>query len=54
MPNPCLFHANDIHIAATSADILFHLGAEEISRSSGSGSLDRLTKLIHHLLAQQR
>ena len=53
MSNPCVFHAKDLLIGATSADILFHLGAEEISKSSGESS-DRLARLVQHLFFQKR
>jgi len=51
MPDPCTIMINDVSIGLTSTDILFHLGAEEVS--SFIVRTDRLGRLADHLLKQQ-
>lgn len=51
MPDPCTIMINDVSIGITSTDILFHLGAEEVS--SFTVRTDRLGRLADHLLKQQ-
>ncbi|XP_076824665.1 DNA polymerase alpha subunit B-like [Clavelina lepadiformis] len=51
--NPSTFKVGDVNVGVTSADILFHLGAEEISLSQTSSSVDRLSRLTGHLLTQK-
>ncbi|XP_070578599.1 DNA polymerase alpha subunit B-like isoform X2 [Ptychodera flava] len=48
--DPCTLNVNGIILGLTSSDILFHLGAEEISWPV-AGS-DRLARLCKHLLIQ--
>lgn len=52
--NPGVFSFGQVGIAATSMDVLRHLSGEEISKvSAGSASLDRMTRLVSHLIGQQ-
>lgn len=51
MPDPCTLMINDVSVGLTSTDILFHLGAEEVS--SFTVRTDRLGRLADHLLKQQ-
>lgn len=48
--DPSLLSIGGVLIGATSTDVLFHLGAEEISFPPGSS--DRLARLCSHILAQ--
>ncbi|XP_071961959.1 DNA polymerase alpha subunit B-like [Antedon mediterranea] len=50
--DPCTLDINGIVFGITSTDILFHLGAEEISLCP-PGTSDRLGRLVKHLLMQQ-
>ncbi|XP_069682292.1 DNA polymerase alpha subunit B isoform X2 [Periplaneta americana] len=50
-PDPCILNVDGLVIGATSTDILFHLGKEEISQVR-PGS-DRLGRLASHILSQQ-
>lgn len=49
MADPCTIMINDVCFGLTSTDILFHIGAEEVS----SVRSDRLGRLANHLLMQQ-
>ncbi|XP_072017179.1 DNA polymerase alpha subunit B-like [Amphiura filiformis] len=49
--DPCTISVNGIVFGLTSTDILFHLGAEEISHPPGGS--DRLGRLVKHMVAQQ-
>jgi len=49
--DPSLLSIGGLLVGATSTDILFHLGAEEISYPPGSS--DRLARLCSHILAQK-
>lgn len=49
--DPCTLAINNVVFGITSADILFHIGAEEISFPPGSP--DRLGRLVQHLISQQ-
>jgi len=51
MSDPCTLMVNDVCFGITSTDILFHLGAEEVS--SFNVRSDRLGRLANHLLLQQ-
>ncbi|KAL4238917.1 DNA polymerase alpha subunit B [Mactra antiquata] len=48
--DPCTLKINNIVFGLTSTDVLFHMGAEEISYPPGSG--DRLGRLTTHLIKQ--
>jgi len=48
--DPCVLDISGVTVALTSADILFHLGKEEISFPPRSG--DRMSRLSSHLLHQ--
>lgn len=48
--DPSMLSIGGVLVGATSTDILFHLGAEEISFPPGSS--DRLARLCSHILAQ--
>jgi len=48
--DPCVLDIAGVTVALTSADILFHLGKEEISFPPRSG--DRMSRLSSHLLHQ--
>ncbi|XP_041352410.1 DNA polymerase alpha subunit B-like [Gigantopelta aegis] len=48
--DPCTLVINNTVFSITSTDILFHLGAEEVSFPPGSA--DRLGRLTNHLLMQ--
>jgi len=49
--DPSLLSIGGLLLGATSTDILFHLGAEEISHPPGAS--DRLARLCAHILAQR-
>jgi len=49
--DPSLLSIGGVVVGVTSTDILFHLGAEEISFPPGSS--DRLARLCSHILAQR-
>ena len=51
MSDPSTIMINDVSIGMTSTDILFHLGAEEVS--SFTVKTDRLGRIADHLLRQQ-
>jgi len=48
--DPCTLDISGLRVALTSADILFHLGKEEISFPPRAG--DRMSRLASHLLHQ--
>ncbi|XP_007943163.1 DNA polymerase alpha subunit B [Orycteropus afer afer] len=48
---PCSLSINGAVFALTSTDLLFHMGAEEISSSSGPS--DRLSRILRHILTQR-
>lgn len=50
VPDPCTLLIDGVTFGLTSTDILFHMGAEEIS--SGSGS-DRFSRILKHMLTQR-
>ncbi|XP_032297560.1 DNA polymerase alpha subunit B [Coturnix japonica] len=52
MPDPCTLEINGAVLGLTSTDVLFHLGTEEISRSSGTS--DRFSRILQHILTQRR
>nr|CAB3264998.1 DNA polymerase alpha subunit B-like [Phallusia mammillata] len=52
LPDPATFDVSNVRVGATSTDILFHLGAEEISRNPNP-DLDRLSRLSQHVLCQK-
>ncbi|XP_048732444.1 DNA polymerase alpha subunit B-like [Ostrea edulis] len=52
MPDPCVVNINNVIFGITSADIMFQLGAEEISFNP-PGASDRMARLAEHLLTQQ-
>ncbi|XP_023698507.1 DNA polymerase alpha subunit B [Paramormyrops kingsleyae] len=48
--DPCTVLIEGVTFGLTSTDILFHMGAEEISSVSGS---DRFTRILKHMLTQR-
>jgi DNA polymerase alpha subunit B len=51
--DPCTLDIDGVVIGLTSTDILFHLGAEEISSAQQHQSTDRISRLVQHVLTQQ-
>ncbi|XP_029468187.1 DNA polymerase alpha subunit B isoform X2 [Rhinatrema bivittatum] len=49
--DPCTLNINSIVFGVTTTDLLFHMGAEEIS--SFSGASDRFSRLLKHILTQR-
>uniref|UniRef100_G3Q0E6 DNA polymerase alpha subunit B n=1 Tax=Gasterosteus aculeatus aculeatus TaxID=481459 RepID=G3Q0E6_GASAC len=49
-PDPCTLLIDGVTVGLTSTDILFHMGAEEISCGTGS---DRFTRILKHMLTQR-
>ncbi|XP_061300077.1 DNA polymerase alpha subunit B [Pezoporus flaviventris] len=49
--DPCTLEVDGIVLGLTSTDLLFHMGAEEISSSSGIS--DRFTRILKHILTQR-
>nr|XP_055023182.1 DNA polymerase alpha subunit B [Misgurnus anguillicaudatus]XP_055023183.1 DNA polymerase alpha subunit B [Misgurnus anguillicaudatus] len=49
-PDPCTLLIGNVTIGLTSTDILFHMGAEEIS--SGTGT-ERFSRIMKHILTQR-
>ena len=49
--DPCILNIEGVLFGITSADVLFHLGKEEISFPPHSG--DRLRRLANHLVQQR-
>ncbi|XP_076015549.1 DNA polymerase alpha subunit B [Genypterus blacodes] len=50
VPDPCTLVIDGVTFGVTSTDILFHLGAEEISCGAGS---DRFSRILKHMLTQK-
>ncbi|XP_072293785.1 DNA polymerase alpha subunit B [Eucyclogobius newberryi] len=50
VPDPCTLLIDGVTFGLTSTDILFHMGAEEIS--SGTGA-DRFSRILKHILTQR-
>lgn len=50
VPDPCTLLIDGVTFGLTSTDILFHMGAEEIS--SGTGA-DRFSRILKHMLTQR-
>uniref|UniRef100_A0A8C3SE12 DNA polymerase alpha subunit B n=1 Tax=Chelydra serpentina TaxID=8475 RepID=A0A8C3SE12_CHESE len=48
---PCTLAINGVIFGLTSTDLLFHMGAEEVSSSSGVS--DRFTRILKHVLTQR-
>ncbi|XP_004770127.1 DNA polymerase alpha subunit B isoform X2 [Mustela nigripes] len=48
---PCSLAVNGVILGLTSTDLLFHMGAEEISSTSGPS--DRLSRILKHILTQR-
>uniref|UniRef100_A0A8C6REP0 DNA polymerase alpha subunit B n=1 Tax=Nannospalax galili TaxID=1026970 RepID=A0A8C6REP0_NANGA len=48
---PCSLSINGVIFGLTSTDLLFHMGAEEISSSSGTS--DRFSRILKHILTQR-
>ncbi|XP_072826380.1 DNA polymerase alpha subunit B isoform X2 [Vicugna pacos] len=48
---PCTLSINEVIFGLTSTDLLFHMGAEEISSSSGTS--DRFSRILKHILTQR-
>lgn len=48
---PCTLSINGVIFGLTSTDLLFHMGAEEISSSSGTS--DRFSRILRHILTQR-
>ncbi|XP_066499767.1 DNA polymerase alpha subunit B [Hoplias malabaricus] len=49
-PEPCTLLIGGVTLGLTSTDILFHMGAEEISSATGS---DRFSRIMKHMLTQR-
>ncbi|OCT83985.1 polymerase (DNA directed), alpha 2, accessory subunit L homeolog isoform X1 [Xenopus laevis] len=49
--DPCTLSVNGVVIGMTSTDLLFHMGAEEISSSAGAP--DRFSRILRHILTQR-
>ncbi|XP_040977879.1 DNA polymerase alpha subunit B isoform X1 [Aquila chrysaetos chrysaetos] len=49
--DPCTLDVDGVVFGLTSTDLLFHMGAEEISSSSGIS--DRFTRILKHILMQR-
>ncbi|MGH0169931.1 UNVERIFIED_CONTAM: hypothetical protein FKN15_057985 [Acipenser sinensis] len=50
LPDPCTLDLSGVVIGVTSTDILFHMGAEEISSAAGG---DRFSRILKHILTQR-
>ncbi|CAG09740.1 unnamed protein product, partial [Tetraodon nigroviridis] len=50
VPDPCTLLIDNVAFGITSTDILFHMGAEEISCGTGS---DRFSRILRHMLTQR-
>ncbi|KAM9302327.1 DNA polymerase alpha subunit B [Gastrophryne carolinensis] len=50
--DPCTISINGVAIGFTSTDLLFHMGAEEIS-SASAGAPDRFSRILKHILSQR-
>ncbi|KAM3867136.1 DNA polymerase alpha subunit B [Diretmus argenteus] len=50
VPDPCTLLIEGVTFGLTSTDILFHMGAEEISCVAGS---DRFSRILKHMLTQR-
>lgn len=50
VPDPCTLLIDGVTFGLTSTDILFHMGAEEISCGTGS---DRFSRILTHMLTQR-
>uniref|UniRef100_A0A3Q3VXS9 DNA polymerase alpha subunit B n=1 Tax=Mola mola TaxID=94237 RepID=A0A3Q3VXS9_MOLML len=50
VPDPCTLLIDGVTFGLTSTDILFHMGAEEISIGTGS---DRFSRILKHMLTQR-
>ncbi|XP_004618469.2 DNA polymerase alpha subunit B [Sorex araneus] len=48
---PCTLCVGGVTLGLTSTDVLFHMGAEEISRASGTS--DRFSRILKHILTQR-
>ncbi|XP_024429897.1 DNA polymerase alpha subunit B isoform X2 [Desmodus rotundus] len=49
--DPCTLSINGVVFGLTSTDLLFHMGAEEISSSAGMP--DRFSRVLRHILTQR-
>ncbi|XP_074129756.1 DNA polymerase alpha subunit B [Sminthopsis crassicaudata] len=49
--DPCILSINGVILGLTSTDLLFHMGAEEISSSSSAS--DRFSRILKHVLTQR-
>ncbi|XP_028372260.1 DNA polymerase alpha subunit B [Phyllostomus discolor] len=49
--DPCSLCVNGVVFGLTSTDLLFHMGAEEISSSAGAS--DRFSRILRHILTQR-
>ena len=50
MPDPALFSVDGVVFGVTAADVLFHLGKEELARQAVR--TDRIKRLASHLIQQ--
>ncbi|XP_056144380.1 DNA polymerase alpha subunit B [Lampris incognitus] len=50
VPDPCTLLIEGVSFGLTSTDILFHMGAEEISCATG---MDRFSRILKHMLTQR-
>jgi DNA polymerase alpha subunit B len=53
LPNPACFRVNEATFAATSADVIFHLGSDEVSKGGGDVPSERIGRLASHLIQQR-
>ena len=52
VPDPAMFSVDGVVFGLTSADVLFHLGKEELARQVVR--TDRIKRLASHLIQQGR
>ncbi|XP_062332959.1 DNA polymerase alpha subunit B [Osmerus eperlanus] len=50
VPDPCTLLIEGVTLGLTSTDIVFHMGAEEISCAAGS---DRFSRILKHMICQR-
>lgn len=52
--NPCTLKVNELCVGVCTADVLRHLTGEEIARVPQGQSVDRMGRLVNHLIEQHR
>ena len=50
VPDPAMFSVDGVVFGITAADVLFHLGKEELARQAAR--TDRIKRLASHLIQQ--